>query len=279
MEHADRERGVACAMEGQRRVLLSQDGAWRIRLCQHGRRHAAEKQAFDQLRVAQALQAATGKTYTALQLPFERFTYAQDGEGDAVAIRFELGEEIWRCTLTSYRCARDDAGTQVRPRGFGVVRDPGVPADNTPRRSPDGRWEALADGWNLLLRRVADGQLTRLSTDGRAEDYFDPESIAWSPDSQRLAVYRVRPGLARRVTRVEAAPAGGGQPVVHTQLYPKPGDAMDVERPVLFALDGTRADVDTVLFNTPYQLSPLQWRADGRSVTFSMCSAASSACA
>ncbi|KQQ75395.1 peptidase S9 [Xanthomonas sp. Leaf131] len=224
--------------------------------------------AFDQLRVAQALHAATGKAYTALRLPFERFAYAQDGERRDGAIRFELDDNAWRCTLTTYRCARDAAGTPPRPRGFGVVRDPQVPADNTPRRSPDGRWEALADGWNLLLRRVADGQVTRLSDDGRADDYFDPESIAWSPDSQRLAVYRVRPGLARRVTRVEAAPAGGGQPVVRTQLYPKPGDAVDVERPVLFDVDGARADVDTALFNQPYQLSPLQWRADGRSVTF-----------
>ncbi|MBB3855837.1 dipeptidyl aminopeptidase/acylaminoacyl peptidase [Xanthomonas arboricola] len=224
--------------------------------------------AFDQLRVAQALSAATGTPYTALQLPFERFAYAPDGERSDGAIRFALGEAPWRCSLTDDRCARDDAAAQQRPRGFGVVRDPAVLADNTPRRSPDGRWEALADGWNLLLRRVADGQLTRLSDDGRADDYFDPESIAWSPDSQRLAVYRVRPGLARRVTRVEAAPAGGGQPRVHAQLYPKPGDAVDVERPVLFAVDGTRREVDTALFANPYALSPLQWRSDGRSVSF-----------
>ncbi|WP_435004000.1 DPP IV N-terminal domain-containing protein [Xanthomonas arboricola] len=224
--------------------------------------------AFDQLRVAQALSAATGTPYTALQLPFERFAYAPDGERSDGAIRFALGEAPWRCSLTDDRCARDDAATQQRPRGFGVVRDPAVAADTTPRRSPDGRWEALADGWNLLLRRVADGQLTRLSDDGRADDYFDPESIAWSPDSQRLAVYRVRPGLARRVTRVEAAPAGGGQPRVRTQLYPKPGDAVDVERPVLFAVDGTRREVDTALFANPYALSPLQWRSDGHSVSF-----------
>lgn len=47
-----------------------------------------------------------------------------------------------------------------------------------------------------------------------------------------------------------------------------PGDAVDVERPVLFALDGTRRDVDTALFDNPYSLSPLQWRSDGRSVAF-----------
>lgn len=149
-----------------------------------------------------------------------------------------------------------------------MVRDPDVAADTTPRRSPDGQWEALADGWNLIVRRVADGRSVQRTDDGRAEDYFDPESIAWSPDSQRLAVYRVRPGTARRVTRVEAAPAGRLQPLVHTQLYPKPGDAVDVERPVLLAVDGTRRVVDNALFATPYSLSPLQWRTDGCSVSF-----------
>ncbi|WP_108805902.1 DPP IV N-terminal domain-containing protein, partial [Xanthomonas fragariae] len=225
-----------------------------------------KQSAFDQARVARGLSEATGKTYTALRLPFERFSYAQEGERRNGEIRFELGDDAWRCTLPTYRCARDDAA--ARPRGFGVVRDPDLLADNTPRRSPDGRWETLADGWNLILRRLSDGQVTRLSNDGRADDYFDPESIAWSPDSQRLAVYRVRPGLARRVTRVEAAPAGGGQPIVHTQLYPKPGDAVDVERPVLFDVDGERRDVDSALFSNAYSLSPLQWRSDGRSVAF-----------
>ncbi|KGK57480.1 peptidase S9 [Xanthomonas cannabis pv. phaseoli] len=228
--------------------------------------------AFDQARVAQALQAATGTAYAALMLPFERFAYAQEGAREDGAIVFAIEGAAWRCTLTTYRCAPDDPGRQPqgqqRPRGFGVVRDPDVAADTTPRRSPDGQWEALADGWNLVVRRVADGQLVQRTDDGRAEDYFDPESIAWSPDSRQLAVYRVRPGTARRVTRVEAAPTGRLQPVVHTQLYPKPGDAVDVERPVLLAVDGSRRVVDNALFATPYSLSPLQWRSDGRSVSF-----------
>ncbi|QJD68072.1 prolyl oligopeptidase family serine peptidase [Xanthomonas campestris pv. badrii] len=226
--------------------------------------------AFDQARVAQALQAATGIAYAELALPFEQFAYSQEGGREDGAIVFAIEDAAWRCTLTTYQCAPDAPGRQPqqRPRGFGVVRDPDVAADTTPRRSPDGQWEALADGWNLIVRRVADGQLVQRTDDGRAEDYFDPESIAWSPDSQRLAVYRVRPGTARRVTRVEAAPPGRLEPVVHTQLYPKPGDAVDVERPVLLAVDGTRRVVDNALFATPYSLSPLQWRADGRSVSF-----------
>ncbi|MET0551186.1 MAG: DPP IV N-terminal domain-containing protein, partial [Xanthomonas sp.] len=122
---------------------------------------------------------------------------------------------------------------------------------------------------------VADGRTLRLADDGRSDDFYDPETIAWSPDSQRLALYRVRPGFARRVTRVEAAPPGGGQPLVRTQLYPKPGDAVDIERPVLFDLGalargGTpkRLAIDDALFANPYQLSPIQWRRDSASFVF-----------
>ena len=49
-----------------------------------------------------------------------------------------------RCELgDAYRCARWSAPErEPRPRGWGVVRDLSVPADDTPQRSPDGRYEA-----------------------------------------------------------------------------------------------------------------------------------------
>src|SRR5690606_11079095 len=103
------------------------------------------------------------------------------------------------------------------------VRDLRVAADNAPRRSPDGQWEAFAQGHDLVVRHVADGSMHPLTRDGQAESFYDPESIVWSPDSRQLAFYRVKPGDARLVALVEAAPAGGGQPRVKLQLYPKPG--------------------------------------------------------
>ncbi|WP_267084818.1 S9 family peptidase [Xanthomonas sacchari] len=231
--------------------------------------------AFDQARLARALGAATGTAYPALRLPFARFAYVAEGGKAQAAIAFELDETPWRCTLTTYVCARADRGPQPRPRGFGVVRDLSVPADATPRRSPDGRWDAYVDGNALMLRAVADGHTLRLADDSRSDDFYDPETIAWSPDSQRLALYRVKPGFPRRVTRVEAAPPGGGQPIVRTQLYPKPGDAVDIERPVLFDLGALarggapkRLPIDDALFANPYQLSPIQWRRDSASFVF-----------
>ncbi|MEJ8631554.1 hypothetical protein P0F65_20825 [Sphingomonas sp. I4] len=46
-----------------------------------------------------------------------------------------------------------------------------------------------------------------------------------------MALQRVRPGYARMVTRILAAPPGKVQPEVIQQLYPKPGDAVDQEAP------------------------------------------------
>jgi dipeptidyl aminopeptidase/acylaminoacyl peptidase len=222
--------------------------------------------AFDHQRLADALTSATGTPQQALHLPFD--DYAHEVVAGVPYARLQAAGKQLRCDLQAYRC-ESVAASPERPRGFGVVRDLRVAADNTPRRSPDGQWEAFAQGHDLVLRRVADGSVRPLTKDGQPANFYDPESIVWSPDSRQLAFYRVKPGDARLVTRVETAPAGGGQPRVQLQLYPKPGDAVDIEQPFLADVANDRVmQVDDALFANPYQLSPLRWRADGRGVAF-----------
>jgi dipeptidyl aminopeptidase/acylaminoacyl peptidase len=178
-----------------------------------------------------------------------------------------MNEAEWRCGLEDGHCAPEPR--KRRPRGFGVVRDLSVPAENSPKRSPDGQWEALVEDNNLILRKPGDTQIVRLSTDGSAGDFYDPETLHWSPDGRYIVIYRVRPGYARHVLRVEAAPAGQEQPALRSQLYPKPGDAIDQEQPVLFDVPARRETViDTALFPNPYQLSEPRWRKDGKSFSF-----------
>jgi dipeptidyl aminopeptidase/acylaminoacyl peptidase len=144
-----------------------------------------------------------------------------------------------------------------------------VPANNHPRLSPDGKWEALVKDDNIVVRAVGSKHTIALSTDGTPGDFYDPETIVWSPDSTRLVAYRVRPGFRREVTRVETSPADRLQPVVRTQPYPKPGDAVDLERPMLFLVaERRRIEIDNALFPNPYELSAASWRADGRTFVF-----------
>lgn len=229
-------------------------------------RQGSGSAAFDHARLAQGIAAATGFHTQALHLPFEDYQAIEvDGVPHA---RLQVGAMPLRCNLYSYAC-QQEAASPRRPRGFGVVRDLRVDADNTPRRSPDGNWEAFSRGHDIVLRRVADGSERALTRDGNATGFYDPESIAWAPDSRQLAFYHVRPGDAHLVTRVETSPEGGGPPRLQTQLYPRPGDAVDREQPVLVDVaSGRLIRVDDALFPNPYRMSPIRWRADGTAFAF-----------
>jgi len=261
---------------------LTRDVAWPAHWMPDGRRFAyrktveggfafesvdaltlAKAPAFDQSRLAAGLSAALRQPIAPLRLPFSDFDYVDGGS----AIRFEVDETAWRCTLADDRCAAEPH--RHRPRGFGVVRDLSIPAANDPQRSPDGRWEAFVRDDNLVVHRSGEQSVIPLSADGSAGDFYDPETLAWSPDSRKIMIYRVRAGYARHVVRVEAAPAGRLQPALHSQLYPKPGDAIDQEQPVLFDVADRRETViDAAMFPNPYQLSDPRWRKDSASVAF-----------
>ena len=219
--------------------------------------------AFNQAKLATGLAAALGRPVDPLQLPFVDFDFADGGK----AIRFDVDDATWRCGLDDFHCAIEPP--HGRPRGFGVVRDLSVPADNSPRLSPDRQWEALVEDDNLIIRKPGTRDAIRLTSDGSAGDFYDPETLNWSPDSRHIMIYRVRPGYQRHVLRVEAAPDGQIEPTLRSQLYPKPGDAIDQEQPVLVDIAARRATViDTALFPNPYELSQPRWRKDGRSVAF-----------
>ena len=228
-------------------------------------RSGEKRPAFDHDRLSAALSEASGESYTALRLPFSSFELTDDG-----SVLETGGFRGWRCTLTDYHCARaGQSGDRNRPRSFGVVRDLEAPFDDSPRPSPDGRWEVLVHNHNLAMRPRGGGELTLLSTDGSEGDFYDIESVVWSPDSRSLAAYRVRPGYRRMIHYVDAAPDDQLNARHTERLYAKPGDAVDLEQPVIFHLDGPRqVHVSNDLFPNPFALRNLEWRPDGGAVRF-----------
>ena len=231
-----------------------------------------KRPAFDHARLAAELSRISGATYTAARLPFNNVQLSPDGK----TITFNFSEGRLRCSVADSTCTNAAGGGGRaggrgggQPRGFGVVRDLTVPADNTPKRSPDRRWEAYVQNFNIVVRPVGGGPVKTLSMDGAPNDFYDPESIVWAPDSKKLAAYRVRPGYRREVIKVESSPKDQLQPKVHTQFYPKPGDPVDIDRPVLFHIDpARRIAIDDALFANPYRMTPLTWRKDSATLTF-----------
>ena len=217
--------------------------------------------AFDHEKIARSLSAATGNSYSAGRLPFNNITFADDG----LTFTAPVDGTPYRCVIADGVCRRAEDGPRVGA-GLGVGRRQ---RDTAPRVSPDGKWEAFVDNFNVAIRPAGTHRTTRLSTDGSEGNYYDLASIAWSPDSKNIAAYRVRPGFRREVHYIASSPEDQLQPKHSTLLYAKPGDALDVDQPVLFRIDPPRElVVDSALFPNAYANSELVWRKDSRAVTF-----------
>src|SRR3984885_2701621 len=134
----------------------------------------------------------------------------------------------------------------------------------------DGKWEAFIQNYNVFLKAVGSKDpAVPLSFDGSEGSYYTLRSVAWSPDSKKIAAYHTRPGYDREIMYIESSPADQIQPKHTTIHYQKPGDALDIAYPVLFDVD-TKQEIaiDNTLFPNPFSLSTPVWWKDGRGFTF-----------
>ncbi|MFF8834171.1 DPP IV N-terminal domain-containing protein [Streptomyces sp. NPDC015130] len=228
--------------------------------------------AFDHARLAAALGAATGQQVDPEFLPVTAIAPA----GDTVA--FDAFGEYWSCRLDDYTCERAE------------FTPPGSPLDVP---SPDGKTAVSRRGHDLWARSLSDGREWALTTDGAPGHQYGtgpectangtllrkiglpylPPAVSWSPDSTKVLAHRTDEREVRRTHLVEAAPAGGGAPVLHTQRYAHPGDEHVplAELVVLDVAAGTvvRAQAEPLLMP---QLSPITikwaWWAEDSSAVY-----------
>ncbi len=222
------------------------------------------------------------------------------------SIEFEAAGFMWKCGLETYECTKGEPVRQG-PNAFGrrPPENPPTDYDDSPssagemdsdvhdgiewltpqqgqggrgqggeaqeevRPSPDGKWEALIQNYNVYLRGKGKSEMTPLSFDGSEDNYYTLRSISWSPDSGRLVAYRTRPGYKREVHYVQSSPPDQLQPKYSSLAYPKPGDPLDIALPVLFEIASKKAiQVDDSLFPDAYSITPSVWWKDGRGFTF-----------
>jgi dipeptidyl aminopeptidase/acylaminoacyl peptidase len=232
-----------------------------------------KRPAFDHAAIAASLTTAAGRSIDLRNLPFSTLAFSADERSFDVTVdtaRYTCLVADSRCTRTagaSGRGGRGGAGAFAR-FGGGLYGD-GPQPNTMPRVSPDGKVEASIRNFNVFTRAVGARDWTPLSTDGSEANAYSIQSLSWSPDSKKLAGYRVRPGFKREVHYVMSSPEDQIQPKDVRRLYNKPGDVLDVDQPVLFDLSTRKqTEVPNALFPNAYETTGLVWRADSRAVTF-----------
>jgi dipeptidyl aminopeptidase/acylaminoacyl peptidase len=223
-----------------------------------------KRPAFDHAKLAAGLSKVAGRTIAPHALPFNAITFVE--KESAVEATFDGAN--WRCSLADYACTRTErTGAFERRQPAPPCTPPGPEA--RPVRSPDAALEAFVANYNVVIRAVGTREWARLSTDGSEGNCYELESVRWSPDSKKLIAFRVVPGYRRAVHYVESSPEDQLQPKHSSRFYAKPGDVLDLERPVLFhAASKRQLAVDDALFRNPYDLSTPVWRRDSSAFTF-----------
>ena len=155
-------------------------------------------------------------------------------------------------------------------------------------KSPDGAWRAVVRDGNLFVVSTKDGSEKQLTTDGTPEAPYatpviDPKImiaqgtshpvvqpvLSWSPDSTRIATFRLSLKGARRLALVQSTPPDGAQPRVFEYVYPLPGD---IETPLAQGMifdmkTGKRTDMTLPPEPVLYYFGPeFVWSADSRAV-------------
>ena len=222
--------------------------------------------AFDHARLAAALSKANGKEYKAETLPFMQFRFVDK----QTAVEFRIEQTRWRCDLATYACAKSNSRRQDDEDSEDAgerAKNINNPDDLKP--SPDKKWVAIVQNYNVIVRSEDSSQTHVLSTEGSEGNYYSADTIVWSPDSKYLVAYRIRPGYHRFVHYIESSPATQLQPLYSSVEYPKAGDVLDLQQPVLFDLaDKRQFNISNELFPNPFDLSRAVWWKDSRGFTF-----------
>ena len=185
--------------------------------------------AFDHKKLADALSAATGTSYTSLNLPFRRFEFTNDGK----SIVFNVKGQTYICDTGEVHCELLDSFRYNDPDA--VI-------------SPDGKHAAFIRENNLWNRNLETGKETQLTFDGEKDFGYatnnagwiksDRPVLLWSPDSKKIATFQHD---GRGVGDMYLVSTNVGHPTLHAWKYPLPEDSVifRIHR-VVIHLDGPR---------------------------------------
>lgn len=224
--------------------------------------------AFDHRLLAEAIAGRRGRSVREGDLPFGHFRYL-DGRSK---IRFALSGEIWTCNLENYVC-EDPAPRRETPESSVVA--------------PDRQQAAFLRDQNLWIWTYSDDTERPVTskgepgygyaTDSQGWTRSDRPVLAWSPDSRRIATYRLN---EKEVARMSLIRTRMGRPELETWPYALPGDSIrpklervviDLERDSLIALDlepGEMRTSNCCGLLRDGRWADVEWSPDGSTLAF-----------
>ena len=246
--------------------------------------------AFDHAKLAAALSAAAGATYTASRLPFQSIDLSPDGK----TVSFNVGTKRYGCDVQGTKCAvTGEATPEAAGRGRGGEGRGGrgggrggqaMSSDKKPlAMSPDGKRGVFIRNWNLWLYDAATKQEKQLTTDGVENFGYATDNagwaaseraiVLWSPDSKKVATFQQD---ERKVGDMYLVETKVGHPVLRAWKYPLPGDPdVAMLHRVIIDVDAARIvrfqmppDYHRATLGDNFSVSDMKWKPDTSQLAF-----------
>jgi dipeptidyl aminopeptidase/acylaminoacyl peptidase len=233
----------------QHHWIANQDRFWYRRSGAGGKRQfvvvdaatGVGKPAFDHHGVAQALSSLTGRKINADELPISAFKYVDDNtaiEFSAAILEAAAAEtansDAGRVRKKWFRCSLD---------GFACVEIPAKAGANE-ALSPDGRWAAYVQDFNVWVRSIAGDPAFALTEDGTDDRGYasspgysthwvsdrrrpkpSPPLVVWSPDSRYILTHRLDERRVKGLYLLQSvAEDAVARPILHHYRCAMPGD-------------------------------------------------------
>ena len=234
--------------------------------------------AFDHDKMAKAISAATGRSYTASMLPFQTLSYSPDGK----VISFNAERKQWKYDLQSGTVTSDSTDNSGMQRGQGGFRN-----RNLEVVSPDKTKAVFIKDYNLWVRDIKTNEQRQLTKDGVKDFGYatdnagwrgsDGAIVRWSPDSKKIATFKQD---QRNVGEMYLTTTNVGHPTLKAWKYPLPGDK---DIPMIHRCVVNVDDGKVIMFNIPPDphraslsddisssgtFDDIDWNPDGSEVAF-----------
>jgi len=147
-------------------------------------------------------------------------------------LEFKVDDAEWKYLIGEKALEKtEDIERSGREGGYwGEARDE---LANDPVISPDSLWEGFIRDYDVYILDRRTEKMHQLSYDGAAGEYYS-SYMEWSPDSKKIATFKIRDAKKHLVYFVESSPDDQLQPRLHQREYKKPGDDLRISMPSLF---------------------------------------------
>jgi len=179
---------------------------------------AEKKEAFDVVNLSDLLKEKTGIPYRPDSLPIRDLKFREE----LTILEFKVDDAEWKYLIGEKALEKtEDIERSGREGGYwGEARDE---LANDPVISPDSLWEGFIRDYDVYILDRRTEKMHQLSYDGAAGEYYSSD-MEWSPDSKKIATFKIRDAKKHLVYFVESSPDDQLQPRLHQREYKKPGD-------------------------------------------------------